>query len=140
VERDAGRAGLRELGDLALRPVDHEVDVDVDRVADVLAQRGEHERADGDRRDELAVHDVEVDDGGTGGDHLVDLRAEAGEVGRQDRRCDADFVGHSVPQTSISMLPPQALQLMIAVDDMRMMVECSPQSGQTERSSNRCRQ
>jgi hypothetical protein len=32
------------------------------------------------------------------------------------------------------------LQLVIAVDDIRTIVECSPQSGQTDRSSNRCRQ
>jgi hypothetical protein len=29
---------------------------------------------------------------------------------------------------------------VIAVDDIRTIVECSPQSGQTDRSSNRCRQ
>jgi hypothetical protein len=38
------------------------------------------------------------------------------------------------------MLPWQWLQATIAVLDMRTIVECSPQSGQTERSSKRCRQ
>jgi hypothetical protein len=38
------------------------------------------------------------------------------------------------------MEPPQALQAVIAVELIRTIVECSPQSGQTERSSNRCRQ
>jgi hypothetical protein len=28
----------------------------------------------------------------------------------------------------------------VAVDDILMIVECSPQSGHTERSSKRCRQ
>jgi hypothetical protein len=38
------------------------------------------------------------------------------------------------------MDPPQWLQLTVAVEDIRTMVECSPQSGQTERSSKRWRQ
>jgi hypothetical protein len=38
------------------------------------------------------------------------------------------------------MEPPQWLQVTIAVDDMRTIVECSPQSGHTDRSSKRCRQ
>jgi hypothetical protein len=33
------------------------------------------------------------------------------------------------------MLAPQWLQATIDVEDMRTMVECSPQSGQTEVSS-----
>ena len=40
----------------------------------------------------------------------------------------------------ISMLSPQLLHLRIAVEDMRTIVECSPQLGQTEVSSKRCRQ
>ncbi len=35
---------------------------------------------------------------------------------------------------------PQWLQASVAVFDMRTMVECSPQFGQTERSSYRERQ
>jgi len=38
------------------------------------------------------------------------------------------------------MLPPQWLQRTTAVLDMRTIVECSPQFGHTETSSNRCRQ
>jgi hypothetical protein len=38
------------------------------------------------------------------------------------------------------MLPPQALHVRIAVELMRTIVECSPQSGHTDRSSKRCRQ
>ena len=38
------------------------------------------------------------------------------------------------------MLPLQWLQATIAVLDIRTIVECSPQSGHTERSSKRCRQ
>jgi hypothetical protein len=38
------------------------------------------------------------------------------------------------------MLPWQWLQTTIAVVDMRTIVECSPQFGQTDTSSYRCRQ
>jgi hypothetical protein len=38
------------------------------------------------------------------------------------------------------MLPWQWLQATIAVLDIRTIVECSPQSGQTDTSSKRCRQ
>jgi hypothetical protein len=34
-----------------------------------------------------------------------------------------------------SIDPPQALQTVVAVEDIRTIVECSPQSGQTDRSS-----
>ena len=40
----------------------------------------------------------------------------------------------------LSMEPPQWLQRMIAVSDMRTIVECSPHCGHTETSSKRCRQ
>ena len=38
------------------------------------------------------------------------------------------------------MLPPQLLQMMIDVEAMRTMVECSPQLGHTDVSSKRLRQ
>ncbi len=88
VDRDAGRARLDEVGDLALGSLDHEVDVQVDRVADVSAQRGHDDRADRDRRHEVPVHDVDVDDGRARRDDLVDLSAQTGEISRQDRRRD----------------------------------------------------
>ncbi len=40
----------------------------------------------------------------------------------------------------INMLSPQLLHLKMAVEDMRTIVECSPQFGHTEESSKRCRQ
>jgi hypothetical protein len=56
---------------------------------DLLGERVDDERPHGDRRHEVAVHDVDVDrlrprlqDGG-------DLLAEPREVSRQDRRRDA---------------------------------------------------
>jgi hypothetical protein len=41
---------------------------------------------------------------------------------------------------AMSMLSPQLLHFMIAVDDMRTIVECSPQFGHTDASSKRCMQ
>jgi hypothetical protein len=38
------------------------------------------------------------------------------------------------------MLPPQLRHSTFAVSDIRAIVECAPQSGQSERSSNRPRQ
>jgi hypothetical protein len=40
----------------------------------------------------------------------------------------------------MSIESPQWLHFMIAVDDIRTIVECSPQLGQTEASSKRRRQ
>jgi hypothetical protein len=40
----------------------------------------------------------------------------------------------------MSIEPPQWLHVSVAVLDMRTIVECSPQSGHTDRSSKRCRQ
>jgi hypothetical protein len=41
---------------------------------------------------------------------------------------------------AINIESPQLLHLRIAVDDIRTIVECSPQFGHTEDSSKRCRQ
>jgi hypothetical protein len=66
----------------------------------------------------------------------VDLLAEAREVGGQDRRRDVPLAQQLTPlHTALSMLPLQWLQATIAVLDMRTIVECSPQFGQTDTSS-----
>ena len=91
-------------------------------------------RPHGDRRHEVAVHDVDVDDGGAGVDDVGDLLAQTAEVGGQDRW------GDPARHTSTSIDPPQWLQVSVAVLVIRTIVPCSPQFGQAERSSNRCRQ
>jgi hypothetical protein len=78
----------------------------------------------------VPVHDVAVDDAGAGRHHLLYLRGKPREIGRQDRRS----------YTSHNMDSPQWTQRTMAVLDIRTIVECSPQPGQTERSSYRCRQ
>jgi hypothetical protein len=69
-----------------------------------------------------------------------DLIAEAREVGREDRWGDAAPGGQLVRHRGWSIEAPQWLQLSIAVLDMRTIVECSPQLGQSDTSSKRRRQ
>jgi hypothetical protein len=135
VDRDAVRAGVDELLDLALGPLDHEVAVEEDVVGEGVAQGGDHERPERDRRDEVPVHDVDVDHAGARVDDEADLVAELREIGREDRGGDADLahIGCNIEES-------QWTQRMIAVLDMRTIVECSPHCGHTETSSKRCRQ
>ena len=123
-------ARLDEVGDVALGPLDHQVDVEDGLGRQRLAQRADDDRAEGDRRDEVAVHHVAVDEPRAGGHDLLDLRGQPREVGAEDRGRDAAARsdGHSID-------PPQCTQVTIAVLDIRTIVECSPQSGHTERSS-----
>ena len=67
--------------------LDHQVDVeDAAGLVDPVGDRGGDQRPDRDRRDEVAVHDVDVDHPRTGVHHLADLGTEPREVGREDRR------------------------------------------------------
>ena len=75
-------------------------------------------RSHGQRRDEVAVHDVEVQDARAGRDDLLGLLAQAAEVRGQHGWGDAAH------QTARSMDPPQWLQTVVAVLDMRTIVEC----------------
>ena len=90
VDRDAVGAGRGELGDVTLRALDHQVDVDVPaRVVDLTGERLDDRRAHAERRHEVAVHHVDVDRARAGGEHRADLLAQPGEVRREDRRRDA---------------------------------------------------
>jgi hypothetical protein len=107
VDRDAVGSGADEVGDLAFRPIDHQVHVDHRTGGvDAVGQGRNHVRAERDRRDEVAVHDVDVDDAGASRQYLVDLAAEPAEICREDRGCDV--VGADlVVQSCLSMLPWQ---------------------------------
>ena len=130
VDGDAVGAGLDELGDLTLGALDHQVHVD-DRPGGVhlVGERLDDVRAERDRRHEVAVHHVDVDHPRAGGEHLADLRARAS----QDRptRIDGAICREWITR-ALSMLPWQWLHCTIAVVDMRTIVECSPQLGQTD--------
>ena len=110
VDSDVVGAGIGERGNLPLGVLDHQVHIDdpAGRVH-LIGQRLDDQRPHGDRRHEMAVHHVDVDDPCPGGHHLLDLGSQTREVGRQDRR------GHVAPtddflsgaQTALSMLPWQ---------------------------------
>ena len=61
----------------------------------MLTESLAHARADGEVGHVVVVHDVEVDNVSAGSDHVVDLLAELGEVGREDRRSDEEVLVHS---------------------------------------------
>ena len=91
VKADRVGAGLGEIRDLPVGVFDHQVAVeDAAGVVDLVGDRGDDQRPDRDRRDERAVHHVDVDDPRACRHHVGDLGAEPGEVGREDRRGDAD--------------------------------------------------
>ena len=89
VDRDAVGAGVGECLHLLGGTLDHEMHVqDSPCGVHVVGDRRGDERADRDRRDEVAVHDVDVDDPRARCHHVAHLRAELGEVGGEDRRGD----------------------------------------------------
>ena len=80
------RTGGREVLDAPLGALDHEVHVEhALAIVYKVAESVDDQRSDRDRRHEVAVHHVHVDHAGAGVHHLLDLRAEAGEVGGEDR-------------------------------------------------------
>ena len=79
----ATAAGVRELLEVPLRRVHHQVAVQHEVRAGT--QRGHDDAAQRDRRDEMTIHDVDVDDVGIGL-HELDLVGQMGEVGREDGR------------------------------------------------------
>ena len=88
VDRDPSSAGFRESGDEFVRPFNHEMTIEWD-FRD-FAKRGYDRRPDGDIRDEVAIHHVHVENGGTSFDSGLDFRAETSEVSRQDGRSEID--------------------------------------------------
>src|SRR5207249_1440770 len=57
---------------------------------DERRDRLQHDRPDGDRRDEVAVTDVEVEYPDAGAEEQLDLLAQTGEVGRVERGLDLE--------------------------------------------------
>ena len=112
--------------------------IDAARVVDQVGDRGDDQRADRDRRDEVAVHDVDVDDPGAGVEHLVDLRAEPGEVGGEDRGSDPVAVRKRTGgrhQIALSIDVSQPWQRMSWSELIRTIVWWVPQPGHCETSS-----
>jgi len=84
-------AGLGEVGDEVVGVFDHHVAVE--RESGDLAEGLDHGRAEGDVGDEVAVHDVDVDDGAATALGGCDFVGEMGEVGGEDGECQFDHLG-----------------------------------------------
>ena len=81
---DDVRARLGEGLEKGIDRGDHQMDVE--RLGGVWAQRLHHCRAKGDVGHEMPVHHVDMNPVGTGGIDRAHFLAQAGEVGRKDRR------------------------------------------------------
>jgi len=82
VDGDPISAGLGKCRDEVVRPINHEMAIE--RNFQDFAKRGYDRRPDRDIRDEVAIHDVHVDDACSPFDGGLGFRAEAREVSRQD--------------------------------------------------------
>ena len=66
---------------------DHQVHVDhAARVVHLIGEGADGDRPERDRRDEMTVHDVDVNDARTRVEHLGDVGPEAGEIGGENGR------------------------------------------------------
>ncbi len=82
-------AGRRELLEVVRRVVDHQVAVEHPAgIVDAGRDRPNDDRADRHRWHEMAVTAVEVENAAAGRQEIVDLVAEAPEVGGVERRLD----------------------------------------------------
>ena len=84
-------AGVGEGGDEVVGVFDHHVAVEGE-FGDG-AEGLDHGRAEGDVGDEVAVHDVDVDDGAAAALGCCDFVGEMGEVGGEDGECQFDHLG-----------------------------------------------
>jgi len=88
VDGDPIRAGFGENGDEFVRPFNHEMTIEGD-FRD-FAKRRYYRGPDRDIRDEVTIHNVHVENGGSPFDSGLGFRAEAGEVSRQDGGSELD--------------------------------------------------
>ena len=79
VQQDMVRAGLGEGGDVGVDRADHQMHVEGQ--ACVGAERLQDQRAEAEVRDEMTVHDVEVQPVGAGGLDGSDLVLQARKIG-----------------------------------------------------------
>ena len=91
VDGDHVGAGLGEGGDEGVGVLDHQVAVE--RELGDGADGLDHGRAEGDVGDEVAVHDVDVDDGAAAALGRGDFVGEVGEVGGEDGEAEFDHKG-----------------------------------------------
>ena len=91
VNRNGVAARRRDRLEVLLRRLGHQVAVDhAVHPMDLLRDRLQHDRADRDRLDEVAVANVEVEDANAGAHQRLDLLAESREIRRIEGRLDLD--------------------------------------------------
>jgi hypothetical protein len=88
VDRDPSSAGFREGGDEFVRPFNHEMTIEWD-FRD-FAKRGYDRGPDRDVRDEMTIHYVHMENGGSPVDDSLHFYAEPREVSRQDGGSELD--------------------------------------------------
>ena len=79
MEQDVVGAGFGEGFDIRVNRLDHQVHVE--RQARMRPQRFQQSRAEADVRDEVAVHDVQMQPVGAGGLDRANFLSQAGEIG-----------------------------------------------------------
>ena len=93
-------AGFGEVDDEVVGVFDHHVAIE--RKPGDGAEGLDHGRAEGDVGDEVAVHDVDVDDGAAAALGCGDFVGQVGEVGGQDGECQFNHLGIAPACKSIS--------------------------------------
>jgi hypothetical protein len=88
VDGDPISAGFGKCGDELVRPFNHEVTIE--RNFRNFAKRSYDGRPDRDVRDEMTIHNVHVENGGSPFNSGLGFRAEASEVSRQDGGSELD--------------------------------------------------
>ena len=88
MDRNPIDAGFRECGDEFVGLFDHQVTIEGD--PGDLAKRGDYRRADRKIWNEMAVHDIDVENGGSTLDGGLRIFAEPCEVSRENRGCEFD--------------------------------------------------
>jgi hypothetical protein len=88
VDGDPISAGVGKRGDEFVRPFNHEVTIEWN-FRD-FTKRSYDGEADRDVRDEMTIHNVHMEDGGSPIDSGLGFRAEASEVSRQDGGSELD--------------------------------------------------
>lgn len=88
MHRNPVDAGFRECRDEFVGSFDHQVTIERD--PDDLAKRGDHGRADRKIRNEMAVHDVDVENSGSALDGGLRIFAEPREVSGENGGSEFD--------------------------------------------------
>ena len=103
VYRNHLRAGFNKLRGVDTGLRDHQVRID--RQTSELRERLHHRQTNGDVRHEVTVHHIDVQHAGAAAFDCLDLIAETGEVGGQNRRSDLDISLVEHPLASVFTAP-----------------------------------